>query len=309
MTAAERGVLLLCASLDSADRPLTMAQFRELSLRAQAMGRPEGDLSAELTQKDVERLGYEPEEAARIVSLLSRERALERYLAEAEKHGVVPLTRITAAYPPQLAEKIGVSCPPVLFAQGDLLLLRRRSIALVGSRALLEPGRQFARRVGALAAREGYVLVSGGAAGADTEAQEACLAAGGSVIVCTPGPLTGLPTRERVLYLSESGWTLPFSAVRALSRNRLIHAMGEKTLVAQTGFGSGGTWNGTLENLRHGWSPVFVHADGSEGASALIARGAEPVRELHTLEALCAAQLRFCEAIRFPEKHPKEERI
>ena len=155
MTAAERGVLLLCASLDSADRPLTMAQFRELSLRAQAMGRPEGDLSAELTQKDAERLGYEPEEAARIVSLLSRERALERYLAEAEKHGVVPLTRITAAYPPQLAEKFGVSCPPVLFARGDLLLLRRRSIALVGSRALLESGRQFARRVGALAAREG----------------------------------------------------------------------------------------------------------------------------------------------------------
>ena len=35
----------------------------------------------------------------------------------------------------------------------------------------------------------------------------------------------------------------------------------------------------------------------------------EPVRELHTLEALCAAQLRFCEAIRLPEKHPKEERI
>ena len=112
-----------------------------------------------------------------------------------------------------------------------------------------------------------------------------------------------------MLYLSEGGWTLPFSAVRALSRNRLIHAMGEKTLVAQTGFGSGGTWNGTLENLRHGWSPVFVHADGSEGALALIARGAEPVRELHTLEALCAAQLRFCEAIRLPEKHPKEERI
>mgnify|MGYP006967547465 CR=1 FL=1 len=129
MTAAERGVLLLCASLDSADRPLTMAQFRELSLRAQAMGRPEGDLSAELTQKDAERLGYEPEEAARIVSLLSRERALERYLAEAEKHGVVPLTRITAAYPPQLAEKFGVSCPPVLFARGMKHLLDRVPLA------------------------------------------------------------------------------------------------------------------------------------------------------------------------------------
>lgn len=309
MTAAERGVLLLCASLGSADRPLTMAQFRELSLRAQALGRPESELSADMAQKDVERLGYDAEEAERIVSLLSRERALERCLSEAEKHGVVPLTRITAAYPPQLAEKFGVSCPPVLFAKGDLLLLRRKCIALVGSRALLEPGRQFARRAGTLAAAEGFVLVSGGAAGADTEAQEACLAAGGSVIVCTPGPLTCLPVQERVLYLSESGWTLPFSAARALSRNRLIHAMGEKTLVAQTGFGSGGTWNGTLENLRHGWSPVFVHADGSEGASALISRGAEPVRELRSLDALCTSQLRFCEAVRFPERCSEEEQL
>ena len=302
MTAAERGVLLLCAELEDGLRPLSMAQFRELSLRAQAHGRPQGALEAELTERDLLRLGCTEAESAQIKALLAREQTLEAALSAAAREGIVPLTRITAAYPTPLAQKLGTSCPPVLFARGDLLLMRRRCIALVGSRELGEAGRRFARRVGELAAVEGFTLVSGGAVGADREAQEACLRAGGSVIVFTPGSLCALPAREKVLYLSEGGWSLPFSAIRALSRNRLIHAMGEKTLVAQTGFGSGGTWNGTIENLRHGWSPVFVHDDRSEGARALIARGAEAVTDLGSLAGLSPAQLRFCEKVRLPGK-------
>lgn len=306
MTAAERGVLLLCANFDGAERPLSMAQFRDLSLRVQASGHPEGNLCAEMTSKDVERLGYSAEEAAHILSLLARERALEEDLRHADQAGIIPLTRITAAYPEPIARKLGLSCPPVLFAKGDLLLMRRRCIGLVGARALEQPGKVFARRVGELAAVEGFTLVSGGAVGADSEAQEACLRAGGSVIVFTAGRLCDLPLRKNVLYLSESGWRLPFSAPRAYSRNRLIHAMGEKTLVAQTGFGSGGTWNGTLENLRHGWSPVFVYDDQSEGSRALIARGAEPVQALGSLAGLTCAQLRFCEPIEYPQKTKRE---
>lgn len=302
MTAAERGVLLLCAELEDGLRPLSMAQFRELSLRAQAHGRPQDALEAELTERDLLRLGCTEAESAQITALLAREQTLETSLAAAAREGIVPLTRITAAYPPPLARQLGTSCPPVLFARGDLLLLRRRCVALVGSRELGEAGRRFARRAGELAAVEGFTLVSGGAVGADREAQEACLRAGGNVIVFTPGSLHALPEQEKVLYLSEGGWSLPFSAVRALSRNRLIHAMGEKTLVAQTGFGSGGTWNGTIENLRHGWSPVFVHDDGSEGARALIARGAQAVTDLGSLAGLSPAQLRFCEEVRLPEK-------
>ena len=89
------------------------------------------------------------------------------------------------------------------------------------------------------------------------------------------------------------GYDLPFSAQRALSRNHFIHAMGEKTLVAQCRAGAGGTWDGTTENLRRGWSPVFVSDDGSEGAQALIARGAVPVRTLSGLDDLQPAQLQF----------------
>lgn len=301
MTAAERGVLLLCAELGSGERPLSMAQFRTLSLRAQAHGRPQGALDAELSERDLTRLGCDAEEAAHILALLSREEVLDQSLAAAERAGVIPLTRITAAYPPPLAVKLETACPPVLFAKGDPLLLRTRCVGLVGSRALKEPGRAFARRTGELAAIEGFTLVSGGAVGADSEAQEACLRAGGRVIVFTAGRLSDMPARENVLYLSEGGWQLPFSVPRALSRNRLIHAMGEKTLVAQTDFGSGGTWNGTLDNLRRHWSPVFVHDDKSEGADALIARGAEPVTTLTSIAGLTCAQLRFCEPMQLPK--------
>ena len=93
--------------------------------------------------------------------------------------------------------------------------------------------------------------------------------------------------------MAEQGYDLPFSAQRALSRNHLIQAMGEKTLVAQCRTGAGGTWDGTTENLRRGWSPVFVSDDGSEGAQALIARGAVPVRTLSGLDDLQPAQLQF----------------
>ena len=69
--------------------------------------------------------------------------------------------------------------------------------------------------------------------------------------------------------------------------------MGEKTLVAQCTRCTGGTWEGAIENLRRGYSPVFVHADGAEGTQALLARGASPVTRLHDLDELQPAQLRF----------------
>lgn len=154
-------------------------------------------------------------------------------------------------------------------------------ISVVGSRHLAQPGAQFAAQAGRLAAREGFTLCSGDAMGADRTAQEACLSNGGSVLIFPATELVYCPVRENVLYAAEGGFELGFSAQRALGRNRFIHAMGEKTLVAQTGFGKGGTWSGSLDNLQHEYSPLFVFDDGSEGARALCARGATPGASSH----------------------------
>ena len=70
--------------------------------------------------------------------------------------------------------------------------------------------------------------------------------------------------------------------------------MGEKTLVAQTSCGKGGTWSGSLDNLQHEYSPLFVFDDGSpKEAAALCARGATPVQALTSLQELTPAQMQL----------------
>lgn len=272
---------------------LSLAQARELSRRARAAGIGEEDPFRDVTVKDVRRLGYSEYEAGHIVSLLGRERQLDGYLLAAEKAGVTVITRLDNRFPRKLREQLGARCPAALFCRGDLRLLQRPCISVVGSRHLAQPGAQFAAQAGCLAAKEGFTLCSGDAMGADRTAQEACLRGGGSVLIFPATELVYCPARENVLYAAEGGFELGFSAQRALGRNRFIHAMGEKTLVAQTGFGKGGTWSGSLDNLQHEYSPLFVFDDGSEGARALCARGATPVQALTSLQALTPAQLSF----------------
>ena len=272
---------------------LSLAQARELSRRARAAGIGEEDPFRDVTVKDVRRLGYSEYEAGHIVSLLGRERQLDGYLLAAEKADVAVITRLDARFPQRLREQLGARCPAALFCRGDLRLLQRPWSAVVGARHLASPGAQCAAQAGRLAAREGFTLCSGDAMGADRTAQEACLRGGGSVLIFPATELVYCPVRENVLYAAEGGFELGLSAQRALGRNRFIHAMGEKTLVAQTGFGKGGTWNGSLDNLQHEYSPLFVFDDGSEGARALCARGATPVQALTSLQALTPAQLSF----------------
>jgi DNA processing protein len=269
--------MLCCRLGDETARPLTAAGFRALSLLVRASQKPDED-GRELTAEDIQKLGYGKEEALRIAGLLSREERLSQYLAAAEKLGVTAVTRAGEAYPKRLAKALRMAAPVVLFCRGDLSLLEKPCVSLVGSRELREPGRRFAAAVGRMAAENGLTLVTGGAKGADAAGQDACLRAGGSAIVFTPGSLEA-PVPDRCLYLTEGGFEYPFSAPRALARNRLIHAMSEHTFAAQCAYGAGGTWQGCTENLRRGWSRVLVYDDGSEAVKALLARGAEAVAE------------------------------
>lgn len=270
-----------------------MAQFQELGKRVRALGPGDADPLRELTARDLRRLGYDEAQCARIAALLARQEQLERYLRAAQRAGIVPLTRLSANYPTRLRQTLGPRCPAVLFAKGELRLLRARCVGVIGSRELPPSGRAFAASAGRLIAQSPFSLCSGGAVGADQAAEQACLLHGGSAVIFPAGRLTDCTPQERVLYLSEQAYDAPFSAPRALARNHLLHALSEKVLVAHCRLGIGGTWDGTTENLRRGWSPVFVYEDDSPAAQALIARGASPVRTLTSLDELEPAQLHF----------------
>ena len=223
------------------------------------------------------RLGYDRQTSQRIVDLLAGQTALQKYLQRGSRYDCVPVSRVSVAYPGQVRQRLGLDAPGCLWAKGDVSLLATQMIALVGSRELAEPNRSFARQVGFEAARQGITLVSGNARGADRAAQDACLSAGGRVICVVADELYKQPLRQNVLYLSEDSFDLSFSAQRALSRNRVIHALGYLTLVAQCDAGIGGTWDGTVRNLHNGWSPVFCFADGSPGVRELTQLGATPI--------------------------------
>ena len=278
MNAQEKGFLLLTAKLGNPDRKcLTAAQFRELALRVRE--REIDDPDRQLCQEDLYALGYGAEMANRIVSLLSEEAEVKKYIYAGVRKQCHVTTRISTEYPPILRAKLGQNAPACLWMRGDLDILDTPAIALVGSRELSEENRRFAREVGYQAACQGYTLISGNARGADREAQESCLAQGGKVISVVSDSLLDKPKQKNLLYLSEEGYDLPFSVRRALSRNRLIHALPTHgVFVAQCDLHTGGTWDGTEKNLKNNWSTVYCFEDQSPAQVELCRRGAEAVR-------------------------------
>ena len=275
MNQRERGFLLLTSRLGNPERKvLTAAQLRTLALRMQASEPPAED--RDLRESDLTAMGFDKELSGRIVSLLDEGGLLDRYLAGAAAQNCVPITRVSDKYPPILRQRLGLDSPGCLWARGDTTILNTPAISLVGCRALSEPNREFAEAVGRQAAGQGLTLVSGNARGADRAAQEACLKAGGRVISIVADCLNRVPPRN-LLYLSEDGFDEEFSAQRALSRNRCIHALGRMVFVAQSELHKGGTWSGTVKNLHFGWSPVACFRDGSEAASQLEQMGAYQV--------------------------------
>ena len=272
MNARERGFLLLTSHLgDPARKVLTTAQLRNLALRLESADVPVED--RELAETDLTALGYSREAAEHIVLLLSQTALLDSYLARGKAALCTPITRVSEGYPRILRQRLGLDSPGCLWARGDLEILNTPAISLVGCRDLAEPNREFAERVGYQAAVQGLTLVSGNARGADRAAQDACLRAGGRVISIGADRLDHYP-RRNLLYLSEEDFDEPFSAQRALSRNRCIHALGRMVFVAQSELERGGTWSGTVKNLRFGWSPVACFRDGSEASAMLEQMGA-----------------------------------
>ena len=273
MTGTEKGFLLLTSHLGNPDRQvLTTVQFRTLADRVRHTAISPEDRA--LTVSDLVALGYGRETAARILRLLEEEELLQHYITRGRRLECVPITRVTEMYPLFLRQRLGLDSPGTLWAKGDLSLLNTPAIALVGSRELGPGNYRFAEAVGRHAAKHGLTLVSGNARGADRAAQESCLKAGGSVISIVADALWKHHAAGNVLYLSEEDYDSPFTAQRALSRNRCIHALGKMVFVAQSGYQKGGTWDGTAKNLHFGWSPVVCFRDGSKASRELEQLGA-----------------------------------
>jgi DNA processing protein len=166
-------------------------------------------------------------------------------MAEGRVAGAEPLFFGSANYPTALMDL--TDAPPVLWAQGDLALLGRPMVAMVGARNASSLGLRMARRLAEGLGQAGYVVVSGLARGIDKAAHEAALPTGtvavqaGGVDVIYPEENAAVAEdlRARGLRLSEQPMGMAPQTRHFPMRNRLIAGLSRAVVVVEAAARSG----------------------------------------------------------------------
>ncbi len=150
-----------------------------------------------------------------------------------------------AAYPPHLAEPD--DAPPFLWAIGDIELLHRPLVSIVGARNASSLGTRMARALASGLGEAGFTVVSGLARGIDAAAHLATLESGtiavqaGGVDVIYPVENTTLAQdiAAQGLRISEQPMGLQPMARHFPSRNRIIAGLSRATVVVEAAAKSG----------------------------------------------------------------------
>ena len=280
-------ILLLCGRFgserDESYAPLTQKEYESLARWLMENKLRPSDLLGSGSSELLSGIVHAKLEPVRVESLLARGTAMALTLEKWQRSGLWVLSRSDSAYPIRLKKKLGQSGPPLLYGAGDASLLDVGGLAIVGSRDVSEDALEFTRNVARSCARDRLGVISGGAKGADSAAMQGAGDAGGVVIGVLAADLlrasvnrnnrTGIQSGQLVL-ISPFNPEAGFNAGNAMARNRFIYALADYALVVDSARGEGGTWAGAIENLRHGWVPLYVRTPGEKaGNAALIAKG------------------------------------
>lgn len=169
----------------------------------------------------------------------------EAELRAGKTAGATLLTHADANYPKALRDL--PDAPPVLWVMGDMAVLDRPMIALVGARNASSLGTRMARSLAADLSARGYLIVSGLARGIDTAAHLGSLETGtiavmaGGVDVIYPAENTKLAgdILATGLRLSEQPIGLIPQARHFPSRNRLVSGLAQAVVVVEAAAKSG----------------------------------------------------------------------
>jgi DNA processing protein len=291
-------VLALCSAFGAAQNgvasgssPFTLSEWNKLARQIQESALKEPAALHGRTADDLAReLGVAADQAERIARLLDRSGRLALELEGLFSRGMWAVTRVDERYPQKLRDTLKHQAPTVLFGAGDLQLLGRGGIAVVGSRNIDEAGTAFAQEVGRKAAAARLPVVSGGARGTDRLAMGAALEGGGvsfGVLADSLERTVRQPDLRQLLLdgqlvvLTPYAPTAGFSVGAAMGRNKVIYGLADFAVIVSSDFQTGGTWAGAIEALKAGWCPVFVR-DGGEvpkGNRELLKLGSAPLTE------------------------------
>jgi DNA processing protein len=194
----------------------------------------------------------------------------------------------SAGYPAELAAD--VEPPAVLFHQGDLGLVDRPRVAIVGTRRCSATGRGLAFELGRDLAAAGVSVVSGLAAGIDGAAHRGALAGDGvpPIGVVGSGHDVVYPAQQQELWRTVADVGLLLSEAppgarperwRFPARNRIIAALADVVVVVES-HARGGSLHTVDEADRRARDvfavPGSVRNPAAAGTNALLAEGRAP---------------------------------
>lgn len=280
-------VLLLCGRFggekQEAHQPLSPSEYAELAKWLNGLGLRPADLLTDAGQAQLHTVHETRVERQRIDFLLARGTAMALAMERWSRGGIWVISRGDPEFPKRLKRLLKHAAPPLLYGAGEKGLLDAGGLAVVGSRDASEGALAFTQKLAAQCAREGLAVVSGGARGVDAAAMQGATEAGGRSIGVLGNDLLktsvnrqnreGLQEGRLVLvspFYPEAG----FHPGHAMGRNKYIYALADRALVIDSARGSGGTWEGAMEVLRHRWVPLYVRSPGEgPGNAALLTKG------------------------------------
>ena len=177
--------------------------------------------------------------------------------------------------------------PPVLCYAGDLQILKRQTIGIIGSRNAGETSLTFTHEAARYLAENGANVISGNARGVDRAAYEGASSVpkGHTTVVLPHGirKLSGVQMRNlvpkidmgNVLLLSQFHPDAPWVVSRAMERNKVVTGLSQVVIVAESDT-KGGTWegaNGALKQARSLYVRQTLSSPTLAGNEALIKQG------------------------------------
>ncbi|MDX2163960.1 MAG: DNA-processing protein DprA [Gammaproteobacteria bacterium] len=213
---------------------------------------------------------------------------IEKDLQWAKQPGNTLLTYHSNDYPERLREIS--SAPPLLFCQGNVSILKKAQIAMVGSRNPTPSGEDIAYQFAKSFSNAGLVVTSGLALGIDAACHEGVLANNGETIaVMGTGPDLIYPKRhqnlakrilERGCLISEFPTGVTPIAQNFPRRNRIISGLSLGVVVVEAAYASGSlvTAKYAIEQNRDVFAiPGSIQNPLSRGCHYLIKQGAKLV--------------------------------
>jgi len=290
LTSNTQAILLLTAPLlTGSGQPssdlLTPGEYKRLAVRLREFQHQPSDLMVEGASKLIQECRdlVDPD---RLNRLLERGFQLGQAVDRWQNRAIWVISRADSQYPRRLKAKLREDAPAVLYGCGDIGLLEKGGLAVVGSRNV-DPGLlTYADRAGRLCAAANSVLVSGGAKGIDQASMRGALDADGRAIGVLADSLDraslarehrNLLMEERLALVSPYDPSAGFNVGHAMQRNKLIYAFADAALVVNSDFQKGGTWAGAVEQLdKLRLVPVYVRSpkNGEKGMEGLRRKGA-----------------------------------